>query len=218
MNRRRVILFAAGFSLLIMAFLIWVLIPSPVLDPLYQGQHLSYWLTGPGISMQTDPHDGLVNLHVVRTVTDGHRRSSQVVPPLDTNSLPFLLKILNHPRRPFDRPYTRFWTAAPRWLQGRLPLPGDAEFNHAAAAVLVSQLGDAGRPAIPALLKNLAKDNPAYRVYSIYALGKIGNNSQAIRNAINDYLANTNANLGNSNYIATARTALNKLNHRPSVP
>lgn len=169
-TRRRKIIALALVVVLVVA-LCALLIPSGPPDPIYNGKHLSYWL-----SQGRRPVSG----------PTGPASRPMLEKPVDTNALPRLVAALRNDNG-MRKYYERCRNRLPGWLQNRLPAPvpeGLIRFN---AADLLMDLGDDARPAIPAvadILKN-GRDLDA-RVWAAAVLGRIGYGDPVARQALID--------------------------------
>ena len=106
MKRRRKFIILA-LSLIVVLALCALLGPSGPPDPIYNGKHLSYWLT------QRKPYQPPVAFQWTEPVLDYKR--------LDTNAIPYLVYAFESSDGPARSKYSEFWPKLPGWLQACLP-------------------------------------------------------------------------------------------------
>jgi HEAT repeat protein len=138
--------------------------PPQTPEPVYDGHPLSYWIREPPGTL--------------RYTSDGPWLFPEVPTQLlnDSNAVPFLIKALERGRWFGAAYYSKWlWLKLPSAIQHRLPSPnGNANAREGAAAAL-AKMGTNAKPAIPALIQAMKKDQVfLVRRESAWALGHLG--------------------------------------------
>ena len=129
----------------------WQAVRRGAPEPVYQGKPLSYWLTN-----YASPPRSLMS---------------------DSNAVPFLIRALRRDSWIGAAVYRKqVWPNLPAPMQKHLPPPIDHKEIRFAAALLLHGMGPVAKPAIPALIQTVRRDdNPNVRSLALAALGHVGN-------------------------------------------
>jgi HEAT repeat protein len=81
------------------------------------------------------------------------------IPGIDLRALPLLIKALESRDTSLDNAYQLLWNKSPQVVQARLAKPVPAVEIRANAAMILAQMEEGARPAIPALVRVLKSDS-----------------------------------------------------------
>lgn len=159
MKKRRVIILAT--AVVTALGVIWWMAasrPPAVVDPVYAGHHLSYWLSPSVFTGQNFAARELSFIH-----------SS-----LDSNAVPYLVQALRTRDGTLRVAYERLWSHFPVWLRARVPYPASAAEVKRDSCFFLQGMGATARPAIQELTRVLRQDeSEPVRNGALYALGQI---------------------------------------------
>jgi hypothetical protein len=148
-------------------------------EPVYDGKPLSYHLAFPGPGVATiDSTTGTE----IRTLDDD--LANRIAG--DTNAVPFLTMALSRDAWFGQKAYRVWlWPKLPATIRTHLPPPTNNGNSRINAAVLLSKMGTAARPAVPALARALTQDEELeVRLYALYVLYKQGGRDKAVLAAL----------------------------------
>ena len=191
-------------------------------EPVYDRQPLSYWLTRrlpPPLSPlaqfllnPTNTNPDLPRIQAQNWETDSKdpvpflTRASIGDPPpglvSDPNAVPFLIEALKPDSWVGAAIYRKqVWPRMPPCIQKRLPFPADRRDVRGRAAFFLSCMEPIAKPAIPALIRALKKDDEyVVRCYAVKLLGDVGGRNSTVVTALTSALSD---NYVNVRYAAT---------------
>jgi hypothetical protein len=194
MWKRRRILFSvvviAGLTGL--GFIVLRKRPALPPEPVYNGRPISFWIDRPSVNFVPGGGSPYGMVQFPKTVDD--------------KALPYLIQALHRKNSPMLKVSQAVWRSSPVWLKNRWAQPLDVAPVRSAAALVIGNLGAAGRPAIPDLIHVLQEDSvPEVRACAAFALGQIGYGDTAVSNALALAATETNKMVGGTAASSLAR-------------
>ena len=163
---------AGGVLLLAAAVWLWAsFAPQAPRDVIYEGQPLSHWLACQIALRPTD--DG--GFEPAYFTPPWNPRKLDTVVHVDSNAVPFLLRVLEGDRRIGAKHYREWlWPRLPDAIQSHLPPPPPEDPRN--AALFLGTLGLVARPTAPALVRagHESGENDFLKMNVVWALGNIG--------------------------------------------